>query len=538
MKRIVFWCALACAAATSGLAEAARGDRANCLSFTLGRRAHVDKPVLGGGGVNACDSALTDPKRPIEDPLLRANLVRARAVHRLAGKDYGNALVDFDLAERAVPNGDIFFKRSFPVANDMMRAFIRGEQDDQTGAIALSRAAAAARPFDMDLAYAAARLEFALDHDLETYLGKLHDQARYDPNRIQSLFVIALIRRKYAEALELYPHILLTVPRGRGEYVVAEAAIAADNLLTRAHLTGGRAYAYAATGQPRFARAVLTAFQAEVARAMTEPVRDPDAKLDPHLARRADWKAYLTKKSEIEAAIAHWTRLADLRLQPADPGTAEAVAAMIASPEAADPTVLDLALAVRSAQPGNAVITDAMMDRLHAGEAFEMGQLAKFTLTDLLSGLPDMDYDARQPKYDGGSDSSILMDEGGYMSRAGPMENSRTLKFTTTGGTGETATELVYLRAAQMAREQNKKGFIVLARRSLPRSVIVGNQSYPGGYEAEIDVAFVDPAALPEPYAEAGWRVVDADALWTAQSAIYIDARAALRREREAAKKR
>jgi hypothetical protein len=467
----------------------------------------------------------------------RSTIIRSRAVQRLGSKDYGNALVDLDLAEQAYPNGDIFWKRSFLVANNLMRAFIRAEMGDRSGALELSRAAAAARPYDMDLAYAAARFEFALTRDLDAYVGKLRDQARYDPNRIRSLFVLALIRRKYEEAIDLYPHILLTVPRGRGEYVIEEAAIAAENLVTRAHLVGGRAYAYAATGQTGYAKAVLAAFQADLARAMAEPHRDPASKVDPYLAKRSEWKAFMAKRDEIDGSIAHWRRLVELRLQPAERATAEAVAAMITTPEAADPTILDLALAVRAAQP-DGIITEIMLSRLRAGEAFQLAGLAKFTVQDLLAGMTDTDYDGRQPKYDGGTDSSMLLDEGGYMSRAGPLDNSRTLKFTTTSGTAESATELIYMRAAQMAREQNLKGFIVLARRSVPRSVVIGAQSFPGGYEAEIDVAFVDPAALPEPYATAGWRVVDADALWTAQSAIYIDARAAIRREREAVKNR
>ena len=210
---------------------------------------------------------------------------------------------------------------------------------------------------------------------------------------------------------------------------------------------------------------------------------------------------------------------------------------MAASPEAADPTVLDLALAVRAAQPGTTHINEALMQRLRIGEGYSMRAIGKFELADLLSGLPDTDSDARQPKYDSGTDSSILTTEGGYMGRKGPTEHSRTIKFNSSGGTGETVSELALMRAAEMAREQNKKGFVVLARRLVPRTVTMGTQSFPDGFEAEIDVEFVDPAALPERYADAAWRVVDADALWTTQSALYIDARAAMRRAREARKK-
>ena len=538
MKRSAALGALLCACTFAAPAGATKRDEAACLSFTLGARSHLAANSLGASGAASCDAALADPKRP-KTEAAQANYIRARALHRIAARQYDPALADLDLADRTADTSDIFVKRSFPVTNQMLRAFILAQKGDEAKAVELARAAAAARPYDVDLAYTAARLEYAAKGELDAFLGRMREQARFDPHRIRMLFVTALLRRKYDEAIDLYPHIMFTVPQGRGGYVIDEKSIEADNLAARAHLAGGRAYAYAATGKPVLARSVLAAFQAEVDQAMAEPAPIMGANGQPKQSssRVANWKKFLAKKSEIDRTLARWTNMVELRLKPGEVPTAEAVAQMAGTAEAADPTVLDLALAVKAAQPRDTYISEEAMRRLRAGETFQIAALGRFSLSDLLSGVPDNDSDARQPKYDGGTDSSLLRTEGGYMGRKGPTEYSRTIKFNSTTGTAETVSELVFMRAAELAREQQKKGFVVLARRIVPRSVTMGRQSWAEGYEAEIDVEFVDPAALPDRYAGAGWRVVDADSLWATQSALYIDARAAMRAEKERAKK-
>ena len=527
-----------CACVIATPASAGKKDKAECLNFSLGADSHLAAILLNKNRVSNCDLALSDPERPVTDPIAKAGLIRARALHRLAGNDLDGALADLDLADQAGAAGDIFFRRSFPVANNMVRAFIHARKGDKDKAVGLARAAAAARPYDVDLGYSAARLEYALTKDLDAYLGKLRDQARFDPQRIKMLFVTALLRRKYDEAIALHPHIMFTVPQGRGGYVIDEKGIEIDNLVARATLTGGRAYAYAATGQPTFARSVLAAFRAEVDRAMAEPapIIGPDGKPKPSMTKTAVWKRFLARKPEIDRSLAHWTNMVELRLKAGEPMAAEAAAAMAES-AAADPTVLDLALAVQAAQPGNTYLSEAMIQRLQAGQAYAIAALNKFDLADLLRGVPDSDSDARQPDYDGGSDSNFIMTEGGYMGRKGPTENSRTIKFNSRSATAETVSELALMRAAELARQQQRKAFVVLDRRLVPRKVTMGTQSWPDGYEAEVDVEFVDPSALPERYAGADWRLVDADALWTTQSALYIDARAAMKAERERSKK-
>jgi hypothetical protein len=89
--------------------------------------------------------------------------------------------------------------------------------------------------------------------------------------------------------------------------------------------------------------------------------------------------------------------------------------------------------------------------------------------------------------------------------------------------------ELALLRAADLARRAGKKGFIVVRRRAVQRSAIYAGffsaeREHHEGHSVEIDVLFVDPAALPPEYAPAPWRVVDADEVWARLSGVYVKA--------------
>ena len=87
---------------------------------------------------------------------------------------------------------------------------------------------------------------------------------------------------------------------------------------------------------------------------------------------------------------------------------------------------------------------------------------------------------------------------------------------------------MALLRAAELARQGGHRGLIVLRRGYVVRSTTVytyyggGGETTPSGQEAEVEIAFVDPAALPPAYAGAAWRVLDPDIIWSALSPVYV----------------
>ena len=525
MNKLGFFGALLCLAAAATPAGARDQDWRSCLQDLYGVRARAANPVLGRAGIVACEAALNDPVRPGDASYSRAVALQARALHRLATGDDRDALLDLDLADEVATAPDIFWRRSFSPGNSLLRAFARLRSGDETGVVELSRAATSARVFDVDLAMAAARLELAATHNLDNYVATLRGLARLDPSRIPTLYVIALSRLRFDDAIALYPHILFTVPEGRGEYRILDAAeLPARNLLARTELAGSYAYALAATGQPERASEVFTLMDRVVQQAMVRPVYSAALM---HL--QPQWRAFLARRDEMEDVLARYRNLVDLRLRPADPATAQSVASIIATPDGGNPVVLDLAVAVRRAQPAGTVLSEDMIRLLQAHQARELAGLEQVTLRDIQLGLPQPEWIIGIPEFDGGTDSGFMgVTESGHMSRPGPA-GSTTVKYMSTTGTGATASALAFLRAAQLAREQGKPGFIVVGRRLVPRSTQRPDAAYPSGYEAELDVVFVDPDALPDRYAEASWRVVDAGAVLAEFESLYTDQRTAMR---------
>jgi hypothetical protein len=80
--------------------------------------------------------------------------------------------------------------------------------------------------------------------------------------------------------------------------------------------------------------------------------------------------------------------------------------------------------------------------------------------------------------------------------------------------------ESALLKAAKLAQEGGKTGMVVLARRDIRHTLTtytygVGTTT-PSGFETQLDVVFVDPAAPPPPWDKLRWRVIDVKAVRSA----------------------
>jgi hypothetical protein len=89
--------------------------------------------------------------------------------------------------------------------------------------------------------------------------------------------------------------------------------------------------------------------------------------------------------------------------------------------------------------------------------------------------------------------------------------------------------EMALLRAAELARDQHRKGFVIVSNDFMNHRL----QTVYGGVvvqesvltrQASLDIIIADPDALPPGYTDAGWRLLDADAIYNALAPIYIRA--------------
>ena len=115
----------------------------------------------------------------------------------------------------------------------------------------------------------------------------------------------------------------------------------------------------------------------------------------------------------------------------------------------------------------------------------------------------------------------------GFKTIDGEAPNFVTVKFTGEKSSASVVEEMTLLRAADLARERGKSGFVILERRDYERTV---NTTYygstlrsdPQGYSTDLDIELVDVNAIPSQYRAVAWRVIAADKVVADLGPIYM----------------
>ncbi len=499
------------------------------------RREELD---YGGEGIEPCTRALASPLLLEGYRLRRASLLQARALHRLAvGEGEAGALADLDLAEQAAAGSDALAQRSFGVGLQLVRAFARLRAGDARAAAAGAEAVMAARPYEPQLALAAARLHMAASNDWPAYVRHLRQIARVDPHVIVSLFAWALTRGEFEQAVALYPQVRLSEPsRPEGGYAMPQRdAVIAANLVTRAEMAGAAAFARETLGRPAEADATLAAARLALTRALRPPPT-PSGTRGPSVADRNQHRALLARQGHAEAALARWERAVQARRMVRENRIDALVAELAARPIETDFAALDIFQAMVAARPALQGELGAPIDRLRRELARQAADATLLPVRELARRLPEPESVQRMPTYDGGGRGLLGFDADGYRTQPGPGPDLLTVRFASGRGSTSMAGEMVLLRAAELARRDGHRDLLLVGRRSVVRTTTtqygygIPSAPIPSGQEAEIDILFVDPDNLPEAHRDAGWRVLDAEAVWTALSPIYVRPREERRR--------
>jgi hypothetical protein len=240
------------------------------------------------------------------------------------------------------------------------------------------------------------------------------------------------------------------------------------------------------------------------------------------------WTILSERGKDARERFAFYQNLVRWRLMAADGRAAQAAADVLRAPPGADGLALNLYEALAVADPESRARLDPIVAEARRRIATQLAQLAALNSAEIVDGLPEGEFASRVPGYNGGSDDIILgLGGDGFMSRRSSIPGARTVKFASDEGTPSTNSEMALLRAAELARARNMRGLILLDRRitermsqttSYGRIVDTDHQ----GFEAELDVLFVDPAALPAGFETAGWRVLDADQIYSQLAPVYI----------------
>lgn len=440
--------------------------------------------------IAACDQDLADPLIRDRFPIRRASLLRAKAIHQIAANDPAGALNTLEQAGAVEVDGDEqFYRRSFGLGIDYVRAYALATLGDREAARALTLRTLAQRPYSTETTMAAAIL-LGRSGDRADARASLEARARLDPRRIDLLFTEALDAGRWADAVAIYPH--LVPPRRYPEPPGYDFQIMEANLLNRAL---GEAYWASRSGLLALAQAQLgerEAAQATLAAART----------------RLDEAVRVTPPLEINGKRVKAKYLPDL---------AARLNAEIG--KEAGPVLSAAAQAVAQVQPGTGRPLDDHSPAKPLGDGEQ-------ELSALLSSLPEVEIARRVPPY-GPVNMSFFADDTGYTEKADAARGVMKIKYRARAPTAAVVEELALLRAANYALSQGRGGFVIVDRHDVQHTLSVstypGIYSEPGldGYSVELEVVAVDPQNPPDAYRGAAWRVLDANAVVAALGPAY-----------------
>ncbi|WP_374524143.1 hypothetical protein [Sphingopyxis sp.] len=452
----------------------------------------------------ACNRVLESGKLLPEQTLRRAHVMRARAAAKLELGDAAGALADLDAAQEAgkAYAGDFFYDRSMAVSLDLLHALALNETGERKAALALAEAAAAKRPYALEVQRVAGMLRAANgDNPADPTIWQ--NLARIDPATRGLFSQIASQSGDLAE---------LAASAGTPSVVMPEApsfkAIMTNGgniapLLSEwsAPVRGAmtKAYALAAHGQPAAARAWVEATRAALdAAGPTGNSQGEEGKQAP--------KDIVTLLVEMVRAE-HFKPLADLvdaRLAIAEGRLADAAAALQGKQLRATPVTEEFHAAYAAARAAGAV---GAPDLPALAPAAKRGPARLSGMADNLLIRPEsqrklIDYEKSRPNILGAlvgaafSMGTTLL--GGIDRTAGfrstPNEDG-SIKVEYTGNTtsGPVVQEMTLLRAAELAREAGKSHFHVVGRNDYQRYLTQTMNGVPmnrtlTGYKTELTI--------------------------------------------------
>ncbi len=499
----------------------------------------IERVNIGSGAeaIQACNKALADlsPSYLVR----RVSLLRARAAHKIEANDIEGAISDLDAADAVGKTvSDPFFDRSFKLGVSLVRAFALGAKGDLTTATSEAASAHDLRPYSPEIARAAVLASGEQLGD-PVALRLQQDMAKLWPEMINDLFLNSLRSGDYSEALKLYPQ--LTPPQKPMDGFYDDMSELEHDLENKrlaqafwATMTGAVAYVCASQNQPEVARQYIASAAARLKAATQDPPPlPPNANHDAERRRTLSINYSVRMNAEISPLISQWRDAVEQRLKIAQDGGETYLNQSNGKSGMRDWMGLDVLNALTA---GHAERRELVAQAAALKRDLEKPRFGSREVKALLESLPDAETPERRPAYRQAGKNLLIQrvveDALGYQD-IGPDPNGvRTVRMRGNSSTAPILEEMALLRAAELVRASGGRGFIILGRRitqfktvtrQYGRIVRVDNM----GYSAAFDILPVDPSALPRPYNESPWRVIDPEQVYEALAPIYIQTRSA-----------
>lgn len=481
--------------------------------------------------VEACNRALADPKLLPTQTLRKVSLLRARALGYFGNGDHDKALAEIDGAEAAgaALSTDPLYARSMALSFALARAAIWTAKGDATKAREFAQAAANARPYSNRVQSLVAAI---LRQSLREDSGGASPFARVlplSPGALADQFSYWADNSRFDLAAKQFPRLKLEFPKISGNRPFANfgnnLSPTDEELLRSLIVSLSGAYAFAATGDVARANATLAETRTKFDEAL-KPVAKPDGTVAPVSPLEAPLKSY----------VAQWSMLIEGRVAVHEKRPTDALKALVGQAVPVSSAGVDLLTALRGALPeaqrALAPDPEALRTKL-----IEQRKANDINVNALQRALPAPETSNRLTDYKKSSKpllSRLLLvgqpyAPDGFRSKTDATSGITTVEYIGAQGSAPVVEELTLLHAADLARKQNKAGFVIVARRDFSRTLTTTQysspiSSRPAGFKTELDVQFVDPANLPASLALDADRVLNADKVYTTLAPIYIPA--------------
>lgn len=400
------------------------------------------------------------------------------------------------------------------LGNSVLRALALFKLGKREAALAELDAVDRARPYATDITRLTRAVRLDNMDDLAAQRALLMAGAPMNPSLLGQLFWISMFYNDFAQVLALAPQVSFDVPKGRGDWQIEGSSTRKYELIERrAEFAGATAYAYAATGKPEAAKAVMAEARADVEEAIQPPAPPkPGGKLKRHVV--ADYEMRKAGGQKATRALDQWD--AAISLMERAPGmTLDEVAKAARDARLRDnPAMLHILGRVKPTTQTDIAAQRDVMAAMEKRRNRELDSIWKVSFRDLVKMLPRPEREKMQPYMKPAGDGLWFSDsDGSYIKRerTTPYINVR---FGSDIASKATVEEMGLLAAALESRRLGKDSFLIDSRMIIERTVNVYMQyggmvsSYPNGNETRLRILPVNASELPASLEHSRWRLI------------------------------
>ena len=446
-----------------------------------------------------------------------------KAAELIRTGQYQAALTELDRVEALVPPASLGnWKQSLGMGADALRGIALHKLGKSAEGDVLFARIEERRGYSASYMRLLRSARLFVEHDPARQFELIRNSAALEPSLFKPLFWFAVMEGRFADALQIAPHVSFDLARSHGGWTSAEEHNARyEAIAERGRFEGSIFYLLTVQGQPEAAAARLAEFRKDIAE-WGAPPSSPN----PGLDARYDYDRRKGGAAEARELLAEWEGAIALRATLKGKSLAVAEPLLPASKLAGTMVLADLLRQIAPADAFERAKLEATLARWRRDTAEMRESLMMPTMASIVELFPDSERYMARPN---------MRREGGWLGdgnngfKVSPDKQTGLVhvRFGSTDGSRAMVEEAAMTAAANYARSKRKDSFVLTSFSILKRSTtIVGASGYDrevvdSGFEVRLTIRLVDSAAPPADLTNAGWRLIRVDPLIAKLSPVY-----------------